>query len=214
MLRTAGAAALAAVAALVDDDQHHVLGVGVRAEGHEPRVRLEARVRWRPCRSCRRGYELSEAGEALEGCRRRCRSGRDHALEALRGWPCSRSASMVTWPVTFGANLLDHLARRGSTTSAATCGLVAGAPVGEGGVGHGLLDRGQHGRALAEGHLDVVAACTRWPLGKRLGVPRRAASAASGWLSTRPCASSGRSIPVIVALAVRGGLVLDRRRCP
>ena len=51
--------------------------------------------------------------------------------------------------------------------------------------------------ALAERHLDVVTGVPGG-VGERLRAPRRAASARSCLLSTRPCASPGRSMPVMV----------------
>ena len=55
-----------------------------------------------------------------------------------------------------GGEALDHLSGR-THDGRRHLGRVPGATVGERAVGHGLLDGGDVGPALAEGHLDVVA---------------------------------------------------------
>ena len=202
---------LGPVAALVDDGQHEVGGVRVRAERHEPAVGLQPLlVRGR----ARLAGEVPRGREALEVRVGGAGTARDDALEpGEHGAVVGRRDRHL--PGHLRLELLDDLAGRGSTISDATwgayrCRAGGGRVVGEGRVGDRLLDGREHRLALPEGHLDVVAGEPRGRVGEGLG--RLAWSLARvRWLSTRPCASPGRSMPVIVPSPYGGGLVLDRR---
>ncbi len=113
----------------------------------------------------------------------------------------------VTWPATWGVNRLTTLPD-GADHGRGHLGGVPGAPVGEGGVGHGLLDRGDVGAALAEGHLDVVAGVPG-RVGEGLGV--LGVELEPFGLAVHPALDLSRQVDTgQLAQAVLGGLVLDR----
>ena len=72
---------------------------------------------------------------------------------------------------------------------------VPGAAVGEGGVGDGLLQRRDHGAALAEGDLEVVPGEPA-AVGEGLGVLGVLALDDQGRVDSGQVVSPGRSMPV------------------
>ncbi len=186
---------LGAVPALVDDGQHHVLRVGVGPEGHEPAVGLlPRRVGGRP----RLAGQVPTGREALEVGVGGARPA-DMAMTPSR--PCRIGSEMLGGQVHvarhLGGELLHHLARGGVDDLGRHLGRIAGATVGEGGIGHRLLNGRERRGTLPEGHLDVV---TR--------VPRGVRESAVGFLVVQLLAlglavdaalstSLGRSMPVL-----------------
>ena len=156
---------LGAVATLVDHREHEVLGVRVGPEGRRTSCwALPAGVR----RGARLARQVPRGREALEVGVGRAGPVRDHALEALEHRRVvGRGDGHV--PRHLRGDLLDHLAGHGVDDLRRHLGGVARPAVGEGRVGDRLLNRGQHGLALPECHLDVVAGEPRRRVGERLG---------------------------------------------
>ena len=156
------------VPALADDGQHQIGGRGLGPEGHEPAGRLA-----RGTRRSGRGRRSGLAGQhEVGGEAREVGAGGpagDHAFEALQDGLVDRRRQADV-PGDHRRELFHHLAGDRIDDGRRHLGLVAGAPVGEGGVGHRLLDGGDDGPTLAEGHLDVVAGVPVRGVGEARGV--------------------------------------------
>ena len=197
---------LGAVATLVDHGQYEIGRVGVGAERDEPGVGREARlVRG----GSRLAGEVPRGREALEVPVRGAVRVRDHPFEPLEdGRVVGRGDVHV--PGHPRHELLDDPARQGIDDRGGDLGGVARSAVGEGRIGHRLLDGRQDGLALPEGHLDVVAGEPRRGIGERLGRlgvqlgPEQVAVDTALRLPREVDAGDG-------PLPVGGRLVLDRR---
>ena len=163
---------------------------GRRPEAHEPGGGLLARLGVGRARSCRPGPRGSWPGRAR---RRPCRPG----LLTTPSNPVSRACvggrRQGHVAGDLGGELLDHLARRGDD-GRRHLGGVPGAAVGEGGVGHGLLDGGDEVPPWPKA-ISMLSPVYQVVLGKAVGFSAWSLTR-SAWLSTRPWTSPGRSMPV------------------